>query len=472
MLGCDCTQVRVMKVRGDTCVFPFIYKGTTYSSCKAADDGTRWCATAVDSDGVYEGAWRECATSLPEMSFLAPGAANVHSATPCADAGLLATYQSECEAAAPIVAPPGVLGMAPVNTVGDWGSLPVGCSLEAGYVSASVGGGATFDGDFALHWNTRVPVVRSKGWSPAHRPLCRVPSKGPGAARTGFYFRNPPHFVPNTGEATDMPGDDEAAAPYTSGGHLVAAGERETEALLDHLFEHTNTPPFVATRMIQRLVASNPSPRYTKVVATAFAEGAYGGVVYSGRYGCMAAMLAATLLDREARCSILDYDPAHGSLREPLIKVIQVLRSMEFQPKRGMEIELGAMRNKIGQMVFESPSVFSFYLPEFSPAGPVAKSRLVAPEAQLAIAPYIIGYLNGMASLINNGLNYCDHGFGGWRGNWHGCADDSAAAAASEGKLEFKPTDPANPAKAVDELLLLLTGGRTSNEARAALIET
>ena len=36
--------------------------------------------------------------------------------------------------------------------------------------------------------------------------------------------------------------------------------EHETEALLDHLFYHKNTAPFISRRLIQRLSTSNPSP--------------------------------------------------------------------------------------------------------------------------------------------------------------------------------------------------------------------
>ena len=48
----------------------------------------------------------------------------------------------------------------------------------------------------------------------------------------------------------------------------------ETEALLDHLFFHPNTAPFIAHRLIQRMTTSNPSPTYVKAVSTAFSTGA------------------------------------------------------------------------------------------------------------------------------------------------------------------------------------------------------
>jgi hypothetical protein len=61
---------------------------------------------------------------------------------------------------------------------------------------------------------------------------------------------------------------------------------------------------------------------------------------------------------------------------------------------------------KIGQFAFQAPSVFNFYLPEFAPAGAVQEAGLVAPEAQIATAPYLIGYLNGVTSLIDSGTSF------------------------------------------------------------------
>jgi hypothetical protein len=70
-----------------------------------------------------------------------------------------------------------------------------------------------------------------------------------------------------------------------------------------------------------------------------------------------------------------------------------------------MEVNLHNLGEKIGQFAFQSPSVFNFYLPEFTPAGPVQEAGLVAPEAQIATAPNLIGYLNGVTSLIDNGTS-------------------------------------------------------------------
>ena len=123
----------------------------------------------------------------------------------------------------------------------------------------------------------------------------------------GYSFRNPPHFMAFW-------------RPYEQPKFQLAA-QHETEALLDHLFYHQNTRAFIGYRLIQRLVTSNPSPRYLEVVSTAFATGTYGGRSYSGQYGDLAATVAAILMDEEARSELLDLDPYHGRLQEPLLKV-------------------------------------------------------------------------------------------------------------------------------------------------------
>ncbi len=89
-----------------------------------------------------------------------------------------------------------------------------------------------------------------------------------------YSFRNAPHFLPLAGGGTE----GEAAA--------------ETQALIDMCFAHPNAAPFFAKLMIQRLVTSNPSPRYVKAVVEAFRSGSYGSFG-SGAYGDIGATVAA-----------------------------------------------------------------------------------------------------------------------------------------------------------------------------------
>ena len=85
------------------------------------------------------------------------------------------------------------------------------------------------------------------------------------------------------------------------------------------------------------------------------------GKVYSGKYGDLGAAVAEILLDHEARSTVLDADPRSGKLREPLLKVVHLMKAMEYKSKDAREINLFSMEQKIGQEPFSSPTVFNFF---------------------------------------------------------------------------------------------------------------
>jgi hypothetical protein len=98
--------------------------------------------------------------------------------------------------------------------------------------------------------------------------------------------------------------------------------------------------------------------------------------------------------------------------------VIGLMRSLEFAKAADagfVDLDIN-MNRQIGQMAHAIPNVFSFFLPEYKPAGPVALASLVAPEAQVITGPRTIDFLNGMLSLIKYGLSTCLGGFG--RNQW------------------------------------------------------
>ena len=283
--------------------------------------------------------------------------------------------------------------------------------------------------------------------------------------RAGFSFRNPVHFmslIPSETNTRD--------ATY------------ETEAILEHYFYHDNTAPFLCIRFIQRFGISNGSPRYVKSCATAFRNGTYqsGNVTFgTGRYGDLAATTAAIALDREARSVVLDVDPAYGSIREPLIKVISFMRNMEFRNKdsgRKGETDMVIFHDLdeyTGQMAYEYETVFSFFLPEFQPDGRVLAASLVAPEGQLLTMSKVLDVINGMHALIKYGLSECyeendiHYGFGydtippiG-----SGSCSDNGLYNRASGVLAYRPSAK-TPAGIVDELATLLTSGRLSSESR------
>ena len=286
-------------------------------------------------------------------------------------------------------------------------------------------------------------------------------------------FRNPPHFMPLLGEEWD------SAWGY-SATFSIPQAEHEVDALLTHLFEHDNTAPFLTTRLIQRMTTSNPSPRYVKTCATAFASGTYSGRTYSGRYGDIGALVRCILLDREASDPLLDHDPHHGKLHEPILKVIQVFRSLEYRAHRGRPLFLPYIQKKVGQQFQRSPTVFNFYLAEYAPAGVVNDAQLVAPEAELLTSPLIMGFLNGISSLAEYGLTTCQYGFADGdsvpkRSScniWKNQVGIGNVVDTTDGALGWTPKNGwSDLSKVVDELSTLLTAGRLRRSNRAIITQ-
>ena len=179
------------------------------------------------------------------------------------------------------------------------------------------------------------------------------------------------------------------------------------------------------------------------------------------------AAFAAVILDQEARSATLEADPLHGSLREPMLKVLHFFRSLEYQSRDGREIHLPSLNSRLGQAAFMQGSVFGFWLPDFRPDGPVEDNGLVAPESMIMTTPSSVHFFNGMTSLIDNGLTTCEAGFGYNFGR--SCGNQANRDRTTDGKLQWKPVNGADIAGVVNDLDKLLTANRLSPETRAWL---
>lgn len=287
------------------------------------------------------------------------------------------------------------------------------------------------------------------------------------------------HFRKNQKSIVNIDGSD---VSFRNAVHFISVSEpeardahHETDAALDHYFYHPNVAPFLAIRFAQRFGISNPSPRYVETIAAAFRTGLYkftsdgDAVSYgTGKYGNLAATIASVLLDREARSVVLDTDPSFGSLKEPLIKLISLMRSLEFTLYDDVDFaDLATdMSTRIGQMAQEIPNVFSFFLPEHQPSGPVTQAALVAPEAQIMTGPRTINFLNGLTALIKHGLSHCFGGFGVQTNQyWADCKTylPGQFNGGSRGALSYSPMDSSS---ITEELAMLLTAGRLSADNR------
>jgi uncharacterized protein (DUF1800 family) len=173
------------------------------------------------------------------------------------------------------------------------------------------------------------------------------------------------------------------------------SGQQDLQDALDNIFNHPNVGPFIATRLIQRLVTSNPSPGYVERVAGVFDN---NGV---GIRGDLGAVVKAILMDDEARPDMpMDLD---GKLKEPLLRLTQLWRAYDGKSASG-RYPLVAASVLFGQGPLQSPSVFNFFSPFYSPPGEIRNSALVAPELQIATEyqnTYVTNYWFFQAFALN-----------------------------------------------------------------------
>lgn len=202
---------------------------------------------------------------------------------------------------------------------------------------------------------------------------------------TGWTYAGAPDFhlaFPNDNNQTLpmqlYPAFHDTGAKLLLNGETLPAGQGGQQDLvdaLDNIFAHPNVGPFIAIRLIQRLVTSNPSPAYIQRVATAFNNNG------SGVRGDLAAVVRAILLDPEARPeSPMDLD---GKIKEPLLRLTQLWRAYDAVSASGRYPFLGA-NVFFGQGPLQAPSVFNFFSPFYAPPGEIRDSSFVAPELQIS----------------------------------------------------------------------------------------
>jgi uncharacterized protein (DUF1800 family) len=165
------------------------------------------------------------------------------------------------------------------------------------------------------------------------------------------------------------------------------SGMADIEQTITHLATHPNTAPFISRQLIQRFTTSNPSPQYVSEVASVFNPSAPNN---------FQTVLRTILLHPEARnCRPLDA-PAFGKLREPILRVMNIMKSFQLASEESGDFfhELGCLQNTTGQFPLSAPSVFNFYRPDYSPQGPVNQNYLVAPEFQILNSTNVIGIIN------------------------------------------------------------------------------
>ena len=197
----------------------------------------------------------------------------------------------------------------------------------------------------------------------------------PGATRQ---THNPQYFL-GPMEAVDSNHDVQAK---TLLGITLPAGQTAAPDLngaLDQIFAQSSLPPFVSKQLIQHLVTSNPSTAYVKRVADVFASGRFAGFG-SGQRGDMQAVVAAILLDPEARRGDNPANfgafPSDGHLREPILYAANIARAFGASSDGSGLVNFAS---SVSEPPLRSPSVFNFFPPDFGIPG----TTLLGPEFNL-----------------------------------------------------------------------------------------
>lgn len=188
------------------------------------------------------------------------------------------------------------------------------------------------------------------------------------------------------------------------------AGPQDLKIALDTLFNHPNTGPFISRQLIQRLVTSNPSPAYVYRVAQIFANDG------TGTRGNLGAVVRAILTDYEARSPAVVANAGYGKIKETLIRFTSFFRALNAAAPNGrfMDSWFGDPRgvfgfptsplanpfNYVGQAPLQSPTVFNFFSPTYSPPGPMAAAGLVAPELEIVPSHLAISIPNNLTRYL------------------------------------------------------------------------
>jgi uncharacterized protein (DUF1800 family) len=240
------------------------------------------------------------------------------------------------------------------------------------------------------------------GWGPhyddANPPLW---SNGTVADRDGWFrygrdLMRPMSFYPAYHDEEDRT----LVGGVTLSGDL--SGEQRMQQALDTLFYHPNVGPFIARRLIQRFVTSNPGPGYIQRVAAIFDDNG------SGVRGDLGAVIKAILLDPEARNPEFRSGQGRGRPVEPILRVSRLLRATPLAPVRSAEgddrLFINYQWGMPEQAPLMSPSVFNFFQPEYASPGAISDAGLDSPEFQILSETTGIKHANILRGILFWGI--------------------------------------------------------------------
>ena len=189
-----------------------------------------------------------------------------------------------------------------------------------------------------------------------------------------------------------------ACSNCTTLANITTYANASMDQAIDNAFNHPSLGPYVSKTLIQQLVTSDPTPAYVSRVTAAFNNNG------AGVRGDLKAVIRAILLDPEARGDAKT-DPNFGKLREPVQFATNFLRSFGVRSADTLTQSDGYLLGRgeytgMGQIPFQSPTVFNYYPPSYVIPGTTA----IGPEFALMTTGTAVqraNFINRMA--FNNG---------------------------------------------------------------------
>ena len=222
------------------------------------------------------------------------------------------------------------------------------------------------------------------------------------AALTGWTYPTAPDATPRAanpayyiGDMIPVAANHDTVAKKIFGGITIPArqtAQQDLDSVLDALMAQPTMAPFVSKQLIEHLVTSNPSPDYVARVAGVFRDNG------AGVTGDLQAVVRAILTDPEARAgddSSAALNPTFGHLREPILFLTSMLRGLSASVGDGNTIY--SRSAQLSQDLFQAPSVFSYFSPQFR-----TEKGLLGPEFQI--------YSTQSAALRANTVNTAIYG--------------------------------------------------------------
>jgi uncharacterized protein (DUF1800 family) len=220
--------------------------------------------------------------------------------------------------------------------------------------------------------------------------------------------------------------------------------QKDLNDALTIIFNHPNVGPFIGRQLIQHLVTSNPSPAYVSRVADVFNNNGH-----SVR-GDMKAVIKAILLDPEARGDAKT-DAQYGKLREPAKFIVGILRAFSGNSDG---VFPRAQSAAMGQDIYNAPSVFSFYPPNY----PLQGTNLVSPVSAIYTTTTAFARANFVYTLLFNS---------------DGIAPDPTVTGATGTRVKLSPLVALanDPQRLLDKLDLVMMHRSMSNSMRNVITQ-